>query len=481
MKDLYTFDTTKEEALETYATVQHAYAAFFAEFNIANFMTDASSGEMGGDLSHEVHMPSEKGEDRIVMCDSCKWAANEEVAQRGLTIAQKWSQVSHEVNASVTSDTSAPSQKHPRNEEESPVEPDGMKGPPVPTYRSWTGLTSDRRTLVQAFYPPYVTQANPGGKDTSWEAHVDPHVLQSLLDDLDLGIVNPMQLWKESVAKYRGDPQNSPRILWIFDHRLPQDLIDNLRGTYPTVLQDSDPSFEFPATLPFGSVTHDPRTNEPLDIIKVKIENGDKCPKCERGSLQVLKSVEIGHTFYLGTRYSRPLEATVASDPTFAALFPSTPPAFIENSAERLSDPPGRTTLQMGCHGIGVSRLIAALADAKADAKGLNWPRVVAPFEVIVIPSEGLEQVGEHVYDMLVDAAGKDKAHQLDTILDDREKELAWKFNDADLIGYPVIVVLGRAWKKVGKCEVQCRQLGVKEEVELWDLRRFVGGLLERV
>lgn len=432
MKDLYTFDTTKEEALKTYATVQHAYAAFFSEFGVPNYMTIASSGEMGGDLSHEVHMPSEKGEDRIVLCDSCKYAANEEVAQRGLTMAQKTSLVSSEGNAPTSSSYSQCSDDDPGNGEAVSTESEGKKRQSVSTYRSWTGLTSDRRTLVQAFYPPYVTQAASDGEGTNWEAHADPNVLQSFVEDLDLGIENPMQLWKQSVSKHGNSSSKSPRILWIFDQRLPQTLIDTLCTTHASVLQTPDPISAPPLSLPFASITHDPYTHLPIDLIKLRLSPGSPCPHCASGSLRVLKSVEVGHTFHLGTRYSNPLSATVARDPSLA-LAPS-------------DDPPGRTTLQMGCHGIGVSRLLAALASALAGAHGLNWPACVAPFECVVVAGRGLEQAAEAVYDALArESVGKDRVRAVDVLLDDRaDKELGWKLMDADLIGYPVVVVLDR-------------------------------------
>lgn len=129
----------------------------------------------------------------------------------------------------------------------------------------------------------------------------------------------------------------------------------------------------------------------------------------------------------------------------------------------------------MGCHGIGVSRLIAAIASLLADAKGLQWPRVVAPFEVAVLLGPGASSEGdaERVYDEV--------ATEADAVLDDRGKGLGWKLKDADLIGYPVVVVLGRGWKEKGVVEVQCRRLGVRREVEVSELRAEVGGLLAQL
>ncbi|EMD91701.1 hypothetical protein COCC4DRAFT_57279 [Bipolaris maydis ATCC 48331] len=184
---------------------------------------------------------------------------------------------------------------------------------------------------------------------------------------------------------------------------------------------------------------------------------GASCPRCTQGQLEVQKAIEIGHTFHLGTRYSTPLNAVVA--------LPD----------QNLSSP-----IQMGCHGIGVSRIIGAVASLLSDAKGLNWPRAIAPYEVIVLSSPAAEEKDVHnVYDML---SGRGGEGAVDVVLDDRAgKNLGWKMKDADLIGYPVVVVLGKRWKESGEVEVQCRRLGVVRNVGVEGLRGEVLGLLEQL
>lgn len=193
------------------------------------------------------------------------------------------------------------------------------------------------------------------------------------------------------------------------------------------------------------------------DAIDITLtSSGAACPRCPTGNLDVQKAIEVGHTFHLGTRYSEPLNALIA--------VPSSPT---------------KQPMQMGCHGIGVSRLIGAIASLLSDARGLNWPRVIAPYEVVVLSTPHVED-GEavEVYDALHRAS---ELGGVDVVLDDRMgKGLGWKLRDADLIGYPVIVVLGRGWKERREVEVQCRRLGVKKDVGLSELRAEVLGLLEQ-
>jgi prolyl-tRNA synthetase len=184
---------------------------------------------------------------------------------------------------------------------------------------------------------------------------------------------------------------------------------------------------------------------------------GDSCPHCESGKLSVQKAVEVGHTFHLGTRYSDPLQALVA-----------------------VPDKKLPEAMHMGCHGIGVSRLIGAVASQLADKRGLNWPRVIAPYEAVVITTPQVDEKDTlQVYDALV---GQDGQERVDVVLDDRlSKRTAWQLNDADMIGFPVIVVLGKSWKEKREVEVQCRRLGVKKNVVLENVRGEVLDLLNQM
>jgi prolyl-tRNA synthetase len=201
-----------------------------------------------------------------------------------------------------------------------------------------------------------------------------------------------------------------------------------------------------------NSDSNSPSTNVDLTVTKP----GDACPHCSNGKLHVQRAIEVAHTFHLGTRYSSPLNAVVA--------LPD----------QNLSSP-----IQMGCHGIGVSRIIGAVASLLSDSKGLNWPRAIAPYDTIIIPSPQMkDQDADVVHDVLLSGTNG----KVDIVLDDRAgKSLGWKLKDADLIGYPVVVVVGRGWKEKREVEVQCRRLGVRKEIWVGELKSEIMGLLEQL
>jgi prolyl-tRNA synthetase len=348
MKDLYTFDESPQLAMETYESVRNSYADIFRELGLPYMVAAADSGNIGGSLSHEYHLPSDGGEDRLVSCQHCDFVANEEVAAIG---------------------------------------------------------------------PPDRERAAP-----------------------------------------------------LADHASP---IAQGRGQEAT--EDTP-----------------------------KVADGDPCPKCQEGKVVVRKAIELAHTFLLGTRYSDAFQAkidgrSVSQNNRSASVGGFKNVAQAPDSPSESSAPKGAPTkipVQMGCYGIGISRILGAAAGSLMDRTGLNWPRAMAPHEVVVIPGPGNEPDAETVYDTLLNTQlfpataeqasyprhGADSIDAVDVVLDDRPHHTSWKLKDADLIGFPVIVVLGRAWKEKHTCEVQCRRLSnLREEVAVQDLPRFVASLLEKL
>ncbi|KAI5205325.1 prolyl-tRNA synthetase [Aureobasidium subglaciale] len=289
----------------------------------------------------------------------------------------------------------------------------------------WIGITKDRKNIILAWFPTHTNQ--PSGDQVKNE--INPNVIKALVPDIDLSVENPLELWDKANPKQTDGSRASAQIIEINDERLDSSTqrAEIQQQLQPRELLNSDGN---PNSVQFQLR---PRTKNGKSMQLTRTLTGDPCQKCSNGKVTVDRAVEIAHTFHLGTRYSTPLSAT-----------------FVDANDTRKA-------IEMGCHGIGVSRLVGAIASLLSDAKGLNWPAAIAPFQVVVVPGKGNEGDAENMVKGLGTVA--------DVVLDDRVKPMGWKLNDADLVGYPLIVVLGRAWKGEGKVEVQCRRLGVKEEV----------------
>jgi prolyl-tRNA synthetase len=487
MKDLYTFDYTPSLALETYDTVRKAYADFFNELKMPYLVAEADSGNMGGTLSHEFHFTSAKGEDHVVSCSSCDYVANEELAETRLSTqsGSKSDDWKFQQSTTVASDDLETSvEVRTRHALESEADPFHIE------VATWTGITKDRLSLVNAFYPwkplPYRPRSTTPNE-------INIHAIKSIVPGLDAGIENPIDLWRTSFQPFtQGDNvlvnKRYSKIINIFDSRLPPVFASSTFSNHADFpLSAHLPSY-LDKHIPTTSVTQHPTQASPLNLLRIR--GGDLCPRCPEGQLKVQKTVELAHTFFLSNRYSKPLRASVAVPTNYLSDSDIKPSDATRSGSSQYKSSGGGVELQMGCHGIGISRMIGAVADCLADDNGLNWPRVIAPFEVVVIPNKGLEKDAVDVYDTLVTSSGlgepvlassgvDQQAAHIDAILDDREKDLAWKLRDADLIGFPVIVVLGRAWRKDKNCEVQCRRLGgLKTEVPVDELPAFVSSLL---
>lgn len=436
MKDLYTFDLSSKLALVTYNQVREAYVRLFDELKVRYLVAEADSGDIGGDLSHEYHFPTSMGEDHIISCQSCDYVANEELAESALPPATgdsgtTWSFVSSDLDAT----------------------------PAKNTFTVWRGVSRDRSTLVNVWYSP--REGFQGGLE------VNTHAVKGIVPDLDPGVENAALLWAQAIEKtilemQEASPQGA-KIVNLVDYRLPSSLIATIQSGEIDPLWTNSPP---PSSLGITTSTTAEHTSDGQPLNLLRISEGDACPRCKDGSLKIEKAIELGHAFYLGARYSDPMKAVV-----------TLPAGYCEPEAPVPLKSAQQVQMQMGCYGIGVSRLIGAVAEMLADEKGLNWPRVIAPYEAVVIPARGQEEGAVDVYDAL--AGGLPTSRDaLDIVLDDRTNSFPWKMQDADLVGYPIIVVVGRSWKNNKSCEVQCRRLGTKEEIPLDSLAAYIDKLL---
>lgn len=407
MKDLYTFDKTEAEAHSTYADVRLAYRNLFNELKLPYIEARADSGNMGGSLSHEFHFPSNLGEDDLISCTSCEYAKNEEfVPDLSTTKVEVASTAKAESLSSIKQEANLVSEQF---------------------------LSQNRKTLVKVF---------ARSRDGTATSDLNPFVVKKCLEgkvDVDSGIEDVEKVFNATLAS---QDATKLRVYYLFDQCASKELIQAQVG------QDASWLKQHKLGASVFQIVDEEATQSHL----LKKVTGDQCPDCAThqrgGTLKVTKAIEVGHTFHLGDRYSSILNFKVPI-PNAKQIAPS--------------------YVSMGCHGIGVSRLIAAAASALSDSQGLIWPRAIAPYEVLILASSKPKEpepidIANQLYD---DLAGHPDA-PADTLIDDRAgMDFVWKINDAELIGYPVVAILGRSWHDRKAVEIRCRQLNLKEEVAL--------------
>jgi prolyl-tRNA synthetase len=171
----------------------------------------------------------------------------------------------------------------------------------------------------------------------------------------------------------------------------------------------------------------------------VEIREGDRCP-VDGGEIRIGRSIVVGHTFQLGTKYSEPMAATFLD----------------EDGAQRL--------YQMGCYGIGITRILAAVAEQCHDDAGLIWPKALAPFHAVVVMANqddpAVVAEAERIYTALNEAG-------VETLLDDRDDRAGVKFADADLIGYPIQLTVGKRGIAAGTVDLKLRATGERSQAPL--------------
>jgi prolyl-tRNA synthetase len=485
MKDLYTFDSSPELALETYEAVQQAYRNFFNELKLPYLVAEADSGNMGGNLSHEYHFASTNGEDNIISCSGCGYVANEELAQNRSSVDH--SQIV--LSAPQRRILSEPSDDLEIDLENLQNQSQRDENSIQAKLATWSGITKDKLTLVNVFFPYMSTASSIPENGAHIMNEVNLHAVKRIVPSLDAGVGDAVGVWRDNfkaLSQEKFQPSSISqepysKIINLFDFRVSAGMPGSTFSNH-TDISASKPNLSyFSKQIPTTNIVQSSDDGAYFDMVKVR--TGDLCPRCDSGLLRVQKAIELGHTFHLGTRYSKLLEARVSMAP---------PNVSHTTSQEQDRKHPVTTSsgdaveLQMGCHGIGVSRMIGAIADVMADNRGLNWPRIIAPFEVAIISKFGSDEDSVSVYDAIAgqsrvessfEAAGT-AGEPIDVVLDDRPKDFIWKLNDADMIGCSILVILGKAWKESRSCEVQCRRRSIRTTVPMEDVATYVASLL---
>lgn len=441
MKDLYTFDIDGSSAQNTYELVCRAYKTFFEDLKIPFLVAAADSGNMGGKISHEYHLPSPDGEDTLISCRNCGFVENEEFVE------DKQYSFTHVGENNLNRTRPSAFREY--------IKRSGDREGEDKDIAVWRGITKDRSGLVEAFY---LGPLEYSGK----RRQINPHALKAVLPEVDLSVEDPCKVLIDATQNGKLSDQDDDdqvikpgRIYYLFDRRLSQAIINSIIAKRSSI----------GAKLGLNCISITVKgTYSPLNLEQKRY--GDRCPSCHEATLELPKAIELGHTFLLGTRYSATFNATATIAPE-----------------SREDGKMNRIPLQMGCHGIGISRIIAAVASHLSDTKGLNWPRAIAPFECVIIPGRDYEEDATQAYDA-IRQSNEDQDHfpgDIDAIIDDRDKSFIWKLFDSELIGVPIRVIVGKAWKESKRLEVYCRSLQRQECVSLENLRPTVSSLLDQL
>jgi prolyl-tRNA synthetase len=420
MKDAYSFDLDDAGLAASYDRLRGAYQRIFDRLGLDYTIVAAMSGAMGGSASEEFLAPSPAGEDTYVACTACDYAANTEAVT---TLAPPAGDPS----------ARAPLQVHDT--------------PDTPTIETLVALANARRLDDRADWTAADTLKNvvlrvtppggeaellvigvPGDRDVDMkrvEATLYPAAVGMFEDfasrpDLVRGYLGPQVLGKLGV-RYLVDPRVVPGTAWLTGANEPgRHAVNVVCGRDFT----SDGTIE-----------------------AAEVRAGDPCPACLRGELTIRRGIEIGHIFQLGRRYADVFGLD--------ALGPDGKPVRIT----------------MGSYGIGISRAVAAIAEQHHDERGLAWPDEVAPVDVHLVPAGSGAQLAT-----ALDLAGQLVARGLRVLVDDRAQVSAGvKFTDAELLGIPRTVVVGRRLAE-GYVELRGRASGSRHDVPVADLvGRLVG------
>lgn len=389
MKDAYSFDVDDEAALRSYEEMREAYHRIFRRLGLEYRVVAAHSGAMGGSTSAEFQVLAQNGEDAIVACRDCEYAANVEVAEAHYT----------ESTVAVGKHMLPVEKVHTPDvhtiDEVVDYLRDGTR--PETTLKSLLYVAGDETVLVVV----------RGDHD------VNELKLASALGVGEVFLASDAEVRKVTGAEvgFAGPVGFEGKIL---ADRAATHVLNAVCGANETDyhLKNVNHGRDWRATV--------------VDLRQVA--EGDRCPKCG-GPLQLYRGIEGGHIFVLGTHYSAKMGAT-----------------FLDEKGE--SKP-----IVMGCYGIGVSRLIAAAVEQHNDDDGIAWPMAIAPYHVIVTPigkDDEARKAAETLYEDL-------RARGVEVLLDDRDVRPGVKFKDADLLGIPLRVTVGRRGLASGEFELKRR------------------------
>jgi prolyl-tRNA synthetase len=419
MKDAYSFHASETSLQETYAAMDQAYRRIFARCGLRAVAVDADSGAIGGSASQEFMVTADAGEDLILTSEDGRYGANQE---RAVSLAP----AAIPLAADVCSELATPGQASiDALCSGNGFEPSQIvkvlvllarfaAAPPLPLL---VCLRGDQQLNEVKLANAVCSRAGTAAGALLSITPITPEQLSGEgLEPLPFGALGP-QLGDEVLAGARSWQTRFLRLADTTAAELEHFVCGACRADTHLVGASWD-----------RLITASEQQPQSLDLRAA--QPGDRCLHDPEQRLQAARGIEVGHIFQLGRKYSQALEASFTN----------------ESGSEE--------ALWMGCYGIGVSRLAQAAVEQHHDGQGICWPVSIAPFEVVVVPANCGDaaqfELAESLYGQL-------RAAGVDALLDDRDERAGVKFKDADLIGIPWRVVVGRG-AAVGQVELVQRQ-----------------------
>jgi prolyl-tRNA synthetase len=387
MKDGYSFHASDEDAKREYQNMYDAYTRIFRRCGLEFRAVEADTGAIGGSLSHEFQVLADSGEDSIVSCDKCDYAANVEKA---------------ELRRADTASAKAIIDLTDIHTPHMGAIADVVKF-----------LNKDVKEFVKTLI--YVADGKPLMALVRGDRDVNELKLKALLkaDAVELASDALVREITGAAVGFAGPQGRSVPV--YADHEVAA-LESGVTGANKTDYHVG--GFNLGRDVPEAKL---------IDLRTAAA--GDLCARCGDGHYRFFRGIEVGHVFFLGTKYSEPM-------------------------AVRFLDADGKEKpMPMGCYGIGVTRVAAAAIEQNHDADGICWPMALAPFHVTVVTAGKEPELAT----VAAELERELESRGIEVLYDDRDERPGGKFKDADLIGIPLRVVVGKRGLAEGKLELKVR------------------------
>ena len=402
MKDAYSFDTDQAGLAESYRRMYDAYSRIFTRMGLKFRAVQADGGSIGGDTSQEFHVLADSGEDAIVFSDADDYAANLETAATVASAAPR----------------AAPAQS--------------LTKVPTPNARTIAEVCAQLGVSPAQCVKTLLVDGTDGGV-VALVIRGD-HELNAVKSQKLDGVAKPLKM--AGAGRIRAAAGAEPGFIGpvgfkgkIYVDHAAAKLADFVCGANEEDMHYS--GVNWGRDLP----------DQPSVDIR-NVQEGDPSPT-GRGTLKIVRGIEVGHIFQLGQLYSAAMNASV-----------------LDEQGKAL-------TMYMGCYGIGVTRVVAAAIEQNHDANGIVWPEALAPFKVVLVPinyqkSAKVQETADALYRDF-NAAG------IDVLLDDRDARPGVKFADSELLGIPHRIVIGERTLAAGNLEYRDRRETESREIPAAD------------